>query len=259
MNDYQLRVKEQHEVAPRIYEIVLKGEFDYHGALPGRFVDVQVPDQAFQLRRPFAISDADKKNQELTLIYRVNGAGTDLLSKVKKGSILKVLGCLGKGFPYQDMSAGDRALLVAGGTGIPPILFLSKFLHQKGVQSDIAVGFQNKETMFATQELALNGNLEVATNDGSYGVKGFVSFIIDQEWKDRKYNKIFVCGPKGMLISIQNRFPDHPEMYFSLESRMACGLGACEGCVVADQDGNLSKRVCADGPVFNSREVNLNV
>lgn len=259
VNDYEMTISAHRELAPGIWRLELQGDFDYAGALPGTFVEVEMPDEAYQLRRPFAIADCDSERQTLALIYRVVGAGTELMSQLHEGATLKLLGSLGNGFPFVDLAPGQRTLLVGGGTGIPPLLYLSKVLHERGIQADIAVGFLNQKSMFATDELQQYGNLAITTNDGSVGIKGFVSAVLDNEWHDNHYDRIYACGPLGLLMSVQNRYPDADNVYLSLESRMACGVGACEGCVVPDKQGKLSLRVCVEGPVFNSQEVQLSV
>ncbi|WP_448589053.1 dihydroorotate dehydrogenase electron transfer subunit [Thermodesulfobium sp.] len=210
--------------------------------IPGQFFMLKVNDlnDPFFMR-PFSIFDTDKS--VLRFLIEIKGKGTKVLSKAKVGDILNIRGPLGNGFKFENIRS---ALLYAGGTGIAPMFYLAKNLKINGVESDIVLGFRNKERVIFEDSFAEFGNVFVYTDDGSFKEKGTV---IDFEIK-KKYDSVFACGPVPMLKAIQRR---HKSAQISLESIFACGAGACMGCVVRSSKGYL--RVCKDGPVFNSEEI----
>ena len=193
----------------------------------------------------------------MVCIYRAEGVGTQLLSTVKQGEQLDILGPLGTGFPVAAAATGEKALLVGGGIGVPPLYELAQQLHAKGVHVTTVLGFQTKDVVFYEEQFKQFGAAYVATVDGTHGTKGFVTHVIDNE--QLQFDILYTCGPKAMLKSLSERYPNE-RVYLSLEERMGCGIGACFACVTRvpeDPTGATYKKVCTDGPVFCNGEVVL--
>jgi len=179
------------------------------------------------------------------------------LAEKTAGEEVDVLGPLGHGFPVEETIPGETALLVGGGIGVPPLYELSIQLVNRGVQVIHVLGFQTKEAVFYESEFALLGETYIATADGSYGSKGFVTDVIGD--KNLSFDTLYSCGPTPMLKALNSNFADK-KVFLSLEERMGCGIGACFACVCHtgdDKDGTSYKKVCSDGPVFRAGEVIL--
>ncbi|GAJ38708.1 dihydroorotate dehydrogenase electron transfer subunit [Saccharococcus caldoxylosilyticus] len=256
MKREHMTVVRHEQIAKNIYEITLSGHLVEEMNAPGQFVHVKVTSQtAPLLRRPLSLCRIDQDASECTLIYRKVGIGTTLLSEKRPGETVDVLGPLGNGFPLDAVEKGQRALLVGGGIGVPPLYELAKQLVEKGVIVTNVLGFQTKDAVFYEQEFSMFGETYVATVDGSYGMKGFVTDVIDQ--RGISFDVLYACGPKPMLKALEQAFP-HKEVYLSLEERMGCGIGACFACVCRVPDSETAyKKVCSDGPVFKAGEVVL--
>lgn len=234
------------EIAKDIWRMEIKTTFAQK-AKPGQFIEISVP--GFYLRRPISICEIKEKEDILVIIYKVLGQGTEKMTELSSGDSLDVFGPLGNGFPIEDI---DKVLLVGGGVGVPPLYETAKKYRLKGTQVDVVLGFNDKDAIFYKEEFEQLGcNVEIATMDGSFGTKGTVLDAI----KANNINTDFIsaCGPLMMLKALDATYS---KGYISLEARMACGLGACMGCVVKDKDGN-SLRVCKDGPVFEVGKVAL--
>ena len=249
-----MTVVSNRSIAHRIYELVLSGSLVQHMHIPGQFVHMKVGATPL-LRRPLSLCDINQQANECTIIYRVEGAGTTLLSQKARGETVDVLGPLGNGFPVTAAKRGERALLVGGGIGVPPLFELAKQLSQNGVFVTTVLGFQTKHVAFYDEKFASFGETYVATVDGSYGMKGFVTDVIRAN--DLSFDVLYACGPKPMLRALANDFP-HQQVYLSLEERMGCGIGACFACVCRVPHSETAyKKVCSDGPVFRAGEVLL--
>jgi dihydroorotate dehydrogenase electron transfer subunit len=234
-------------------------------ALPGQFVMIQVRDAKDPLlRRPFSICGLGEGGVVL-ILYRVVGRGTALLAECRPGETLSVLGPLGRGF---DLSEEDhRPLLVAGGIGMAPLLFLSQHLTRKQVAHELMVGFRTKEEIFFPDEiLQPSVEISIATDDGSQGHNGPVTDLLDirlgPQERRAEAVRLFTCGPEAMLrrvagIAAEKGIP----CQVSLEAAMACGLGACLGCAVkgSEDAGRPYLHVCKDGPVMPSRWVDWGI
>lgn len=234
------------EIAKDIWRMEIKTTFAQK-AKPGQFIEISVP--GFYLRRPISICEIKEKEDILVIIYKVLGQGTEKMTELSSGDSLDVFGPLGNGFPIENI---DKVLLVGGGVGVPPLYETAKQYRLKGTQVDVVLGFNDKDAIFYKEEFEQLGcNVEIATMDGSFGTKGTVLDAI----KANNINTDFIsaCGPLMMLKALDATYS---KGYISLEARMACGLGACMGCVVKDKDGN-SLRVCKDGPVFEVGKVAL--
>lgn len=253
-----LSVVSHETIARNIYELVLEGNSVALMTEPGQFVHIK-PDHGNDpyLRRPISICDIDAIGRRLTVLYRAEGAGTRVLAGHKPGDTIDVLGPLGTGFPVEAASPGDTALLVGGGIGVPPLYYLAKQLIRKGVRVIHVLGFAGAEDVFYKEKFEALGTTYIATVDGSSGMKGFVTDVIDRE--GLTFDTLYACGPTAMLKALEQRYRGR-KAYLSLEERMACGVGACYACVCRVQDdpqGSSYRRVCKDGPVFPAGEVIL--
>lgn len=248
----------QEKLADAVYSMWLRAEAAL-SARPGQFLSIYTNDSSKLLPRPISICEIDKEKKCLRVVYRVTGeaAGTEQFSHMKEGDRLSVLGPLGNGFPH-ERAKGKRAFLMGGGIGVPPILELAKQMQCEKKQ--IIVGYRDAQT-FLREEFEKSGETYVATEDGSEGVEGNVMDVIRKE--SLEADIIFACGPTPMLRAVKKYAEENEiECYLSLEERMACGIGACLGCVCRskekDSHSNVhNKRVCKDGPVFLSTEVEI--
>ncbi|MEH7247018.1 dihydroorotate dehydrogenase electron transfer subunit [Neobacillus niacini] len=246
----------QEEIATDIFELTVEAQLVNEITAPGQFVHIRI-DKALDplLRRPISISSFNKVKSQFTMIYRTDGKGTTLLAEKRQGVQLDILGPLGNGFPVDEVNAGETALLVGGGIGVPPLYELSKQLTAKGVKVIHVLGFQTQSAVFFEQKFLENGETYITTVDGSYGTKGFVTDII----RDLDFDCLYTCGPTPMLKAIEKEYA-HKKVFLSLEERMGCGVGACFACVCKtsnEQEDVSYKKVCSDGPVFRAGEVVL--
>lgn len=252
-------VVSQKEIAANIFELILEGNITEQMNQPGQFVHVKVSGGIDPLlRRPLSIADIDKKASRFTLIYRKQGRGTAILAGKRPGDEVDILGPLGNGFPLSAVNSGETALLVGGGIGVPPLHELSKRLRAQGTKVIHVLGFQSKDAVFYEEAFKKFGETYIATDDGSYGEKGFVTDVIEK--RGLQFDCLFSCGPVPMLRALKNRYGTKHKIYLSLEERMACGLGACFACVcrTSEEPGSSSyKKICSDGPVFSAEEVLL--
>jgi dihydroorotate dehydrogenase electron transfer subunit len=256
MKTERMTIVHHEPIAKNIYKLTLAGALVQEMNEAGQFVHIKVSEQANPLlRRPLSLCDIDKEASECTILYRKEGTGTTLLSQKKTGDAVDVLGPLGNGFPLEAVQAGQRALLVGGGIGVPPLYELAKRLVNKGVKVTSVLGFQTKDAVFYECKFAEFGETYVATVDGTWGTKGFVTDVIDE--RGLSFDVLYACGPKPMLRALEQKFPNK-EVYLSLEERMGCGIGACFACVCRVPGSDTAyKKVCSDGPVFKAGEVVL--
>ncbi len=248
----------QEELADGIFSMWIKTEAA-QSAKPGQFLSMYTNDGSKLLPRPISICEIDRDRESLRVVYRVTGenTGTQQFSQMKAGERFFMIGPLGNGFPYEK-AEGKRVFLMGGGIGVPPILELAKQMSCEKKQ--IVVGYRDAQT-FLREEFDKNGELYISTEDGSVGTKGNVMDVIRE--KGLKTDMIFACGPTPMLRAIKQYAEERNiECYISLEERMACGIGACLGCVCQtkekDHHSNVhNKRICKDGPVLLSTEVEI--
>ena len=250
-------VVSQEQIADGIFSMWLQTEAA-ESAGPGQFISMYTNDGSKVLPRPISICEIDKENGRLRVVYRVTGenTGTKQFSEMKAGDTLPIIGPLGNGFPLET-AAGKKAFLMGGGIGVPPILELAK---QLDCEKQIVVGYRDAQT-FLKEEFEKNGALYISTEDGSVGTKGNVMDAIRENAIDADI--IYACGPTPMLRAIKQYAEEKNIVcYISMEERMACGIGACLACVCKskekDHHSNVNnKRICKDGPVFLSTEVEL--
>lgn len=229
-------------IAERVYRMVLQG--DTQGMMPGQFVEIAVPGR--YLRRPISVSDVE--GDRLTIIYKTVGHGTAAMAQMQAGETLDILTCLGNG--YDLSKTQDDVLLIGGGVGVPPLIYLAKRLREQGRNVHVVIGFNTQSEVFAEKEFAAMGcTVEVCTMDGSYGLRGVVTDVIATP---APY--YFACGPLPMLRAVAEKIGTNGQM--SMEERMGCGVGICVGCSIETKNGVM--RVCKEGPVFNANEVTLN-
>lgn len=248
----------QERIAGDIYSMWIETEAARE-AEPGQFLSMYTNDGTKLLPRPISICEIDRENERLRVVYRVTGenTGTEQFSRMKEGDRIPVIGPLGNGFPLKR-AEGRRAFLIGGGIGVPPILELAKQI--KCEKKQIIVGYRDSET-FLKEEFEANGEVYISTEDGSVGIRGNVLDAIREN--DLKADIIYACGPTPMLRAIKDYARENEiECYLSLEERMACGIGACLACVCQtkekDHHSNVNnKRICKDGPVFLSTEVEI--
>lgn len=220
-------------------------------AQPGQFVHVKKPDSVNFLRRPFSIADADRENGTITLIYRIVGKGTAEYAAMKVGEAFSILGPIGNGFALKD----GRPLLIGGGVGIAPLIYLSRQI--KDQKPILLIGGKNKDEVFwekYLQEFA--DKIYITTDDGSVGFKGFTVQLLPQILAENNIEHIYTCGPNIMMEGVAKLAHEHDiDCQVSLEKRMACGIGVCLGCTFEGKLTGKRRKVCTEGPVFASKEV----
>ena len=251
------RVLSQEPIAKDIYSMLIQTERIARKARPGQFVSLYTGDGSKLLPRPISLCEIDGDQGRLRIVYRVTGpdTGTALFSRLQTGDKVDVLGPLGNGFPMEE-AKGKRILLAGGGIGVPPMLELAKQLEG---EKKLVMGYRNE--IFLESELRKAGQLDISTEDGSQGTKGNVLDAIRES--ELKADIIFACGPTPMLRALkQYAMENNILCYISLEERMACGIGACLGCVckTKEVDGHShvhNTRICKDGPVFLASEVEI--
>jgi dihydroorotate dehydrogenase electron transfer subunit len=276
---FLLPILKQGKINPNTFYLVLKNPSSaFKQAAPGQFLEIKVSNN-YQplLRRPFSVHRLEKG--ALKILYKVVGQGTRLLSEKKAGDLLDVIGPLGNGFTYElRAKSQELPILVAGGMGVAPLMFLAEKLMQRkahpsaslrmrpeqgrGTQSakrraTVLIGAKTKSELLCEKEFKKLGcEVKIATDDGTKGLKGFVSELLKQELStiDYRPSTIYACGPKPMLKAVsQVAQARHLPCQVSLEEHMACGLGVCLGCVVETKQGR--KLVCKDGPVFTGQDI----
>ena len=228
-------------------------------AVPGQFISMYTNDGSKLLPRPISICEINKEEGALRVVYRVTGenTGTKQFSEAKAGDTIPVIGPLGNGFPLEK-AEGKKAFLMGGGIGVPPILELSKQL--KAAEKQIVMGYRDANT-FLKEQFEENGSVYISTEDGSVGTKGNVMDAIREN--DLTADIIYACGPMPMLKAIKAWAEANDiECQVSLEERMACGVGACLGCVCKttkkDHHSHVNNaRICTDGPVFLAEDVDI--
>lgn len=239
MEKKKLKVIENKALTKDVFEMRLQSE-NKIDAKPGQFVNLSI--DGLYLRRPISICDVN--DNALTIIYKVVGVGTEKMSKMVDEEVDTLLP-LGNG--YDLSTSEDKPLLIGGGVGVPPMYYLAKKLIEAGKKVTVILGFNTSSEIFYEEEFkALGAKVIVTTVNGSYGIKGFVTNAIPED-----YTEIYTCGPEPMLKAIYKAC--NKKGQYSFEERMGCGFGACMGCSCKTITGY--KRICKDGPVLRGEEI----
>jgi len=234
------KIKQNTKLTDNVMKMVLEGDVSDITA-SGQFINIKL--DGLYLRRP--ISVCDKDDSTVTIIYKIVGKGTDAMAKMAEGT-LNVLTGLGNG--YDTALSGDKPVLLGGGVGVPPLYMLAKQLISQGKTVSVILGFNTKDEIFYEKEFKeLGATVYVATADGSYGTKGFVTDVLN----DIDYTYFYTCGPEPMLKAVCKSTKTSGQLSF--EERMGCGFGACMGCSCKTKYGN--KRICKEGPVLTKEEI----
>lgn len=238
------------EVKPNIFLLKVFSEKIILNAKSGQFCNIKVSNNHYPLlRRPFSIHDVNENS--IYFLFDIVGEGTKILSEKNIGDELDIIGPLGNGFNINDDFS--TAILVAGGIGVAPFPFLIKKLSDKKIVT--YYGAKNKNYLYTNNLI----NLQISTDDGSFGYKGYVVDLLKKDLSENIFDniKIFGCGPTPMLKALQKYcINEQINCELSIESAMACGFGICQGCPIETLDGNY-KLICKDGPVFNAKEILL--
>ena len=241
MKDTYFTLVKNEKIASNTYLSVLEGDVTDITA-SGQFVNIKL--DGFYLRRPISVCNVE--GDQLTIIYKAVGAGTEKMANTEVGAKWLVLTGLGNG--YDLSKSGDKPLLIGGGAGVPPMYYLARKLVAEGKKPTVILGFGKADEVFFKEEFeALGLTVLVTTVDGSYGIKGFVTDAM----AGLDYTYFYTCGPEPMLKAIYDKTETGGQ--FSFEERMGCGFGACMGCTCKTKYGN--KRICRDGPVLEKEEI----
>lgn len=260
----QLKVKTAFikKIKPDIYLLGLDSSYLAKTAKPGQFLHIKVDEKTTILRRPLSIHKIEKNL--IYLLFRVRGRGTKFLSQCKKGDTFDVIGPLGNGFDCEGRKTKDeRRILVAGGMGVAPLVFLAEKLkktkdRKPKIKDIILLGAKNEKEILAEKEFKKLGfEIHIATDDGSRGFNGSVvdllKKILSTYQPKNLSTSLYACGPKEMFYEIKKVLEKYPKIkaQVSFEQFMGCGLGICYGCAIETKEGY--KKVCKDGPVFDLR------
>lgn len=234
-------IKSNQEIAKNIYKMEVTGSTSAITS-PGQFINIKL--EGLYLRRPISICDYTKDT--ITILYKIVGKGTETMSLLKSNDKLDILVGLGNGF--DTLKSGDRPILIGGGIGIPPMYNLCKKLILEGKHPKVILGFNSKEEVFYEKEFKdLGVEAFITTVDGSHGIKGFVTDVIEKI----EYSYFYTCGPEPMFKAIEKKVNTSGQ--YSFEERMGCGFGACMGCSCKTITGY--KRICKEGPVLEREEI----
>jgi dihydroorotate dehydrogenase electron transfer subunit len=257
MIDQYASVRFNEKVAQETFLMGLESQEITNKAEPGHFVMIRVSEGTDPLlRRPFSICSVEGENLFL-ILYRIVGQGTLIMSKARKGERLSVLGPLGRGFEMPQ--SGEIPILVAGGVGIAPIIFLAQRLGSR--KALLMTGFRTSDEIVDKKACGLSDyQISIATDDGTAGHLGFVTDLLEDHLDSNKKEtpSVFACGPTPMLKKVAALTQSRGiPCQVSLESLMACGVGACQGCAVraASTEEQAYLHVCEDGPVFHSESI----
>ncbi len=243
-----LRVVAAEHITEKYVLLRLTADRELPEMMPGQFAELRVDDAPTTfLRRPISINFVDRQKNELWLLIAAVGDGTIRLNKLRMGDFLNCVIPLGNGFSMPEKTT-ERTLLVGGGVGVAPLLYLGDCLRKMGCQPTFLLGARREQDLLEREYFERIGRVLVTTEDGSCGEKGFVTnhSILEREHFDR----IYTCGPKPMMMAVA-KYAKNNQIFceVSLENKMACGLGACLCCVEKTTDGNVC--VCTEGPVLN--------
>jgi len=252
------QIKSMEEIADGIFKMKIISEYTTQNAQAGQFVNVKCSDgiDAY-LRRPISICEIDKEEKTVTIIFQVKGKGTKLLAQKKAGDFVDMIAPLGWG--TFSLKNNKRIAVVGGGIGVFPLYELLKQLKGLCTERITILGFRNKNLVVMEEDFSSQSEkLLIATDDGSYGIKGFTTDLLEKEIEAGKIDMIYTCGPLPMIKRIVGIAQKHGiDCEVSMEERMGCGIGACLVCACKTKHGDEweHSHVCFNGPVFNASEV----
>lgn len=251
-------VIEHSPVDKDLYELEFIAPKIAHECMPGQFVHV-LPGSTLDplLRRPISLYDVDKNLGSITLLYKVVGKGTNLFTKIKTNEHVNVMGPLGKGF---TLVSNQNVVLVGGGVGIAPLIYLARRLKENNCNVTVLHGAENRDQLVTIDKLRSMGvEFMPATMDGTAGYKGLVTDLLTKKLIPDKIDYLYTCGPEAMMSIVADYGRKHGILTeVSLEEHMACGVGACLGCArKLKPDDETYVKVCKDGPVFNSKDLQI--
>ncbi|MDR2906535.1 MAG: dihydroorotate dehydrogenase electron transfer subunit [Bacteroidales bacterium] len=256
----RLHVIENRPLSPDVFMLTLGSDQPLPEIKPGQFANLLIePSGGAFLRRPLSIHDVDVANQFIKFYIQKKGKGTQQLAKLTTQDSVDVIFPLGNGFSGYEVDLprtphpAPHILLVGGGCGVAPLLFLAKTLNQQhGIRPTILIGGRSKKNILRIEDYVKYGQVLVMTEDGSMGDKGLVT---DHPiFKQQKIDQIYCCGPSPMMKAVGKLAKEHHiPCQVSLENTMACGIGACLCCVTPTTEGH--KCVCTDGPVFDVNDL----
>jgi dihydroorotate dehydrogenase electron transfer subunit len=235
------------------FKLLLQSPIPVSDIFPGQFINVEIKDASdIFLRRPFSILDVDYELQTISLLVKILGRGSKKLTEAIAGQIINGIFPLGKSFTLPDKS--DRIILIGGGSGVAPMLFLSKLCGLDPVNVAVLIGARTATDHIDVSAYQSFGQFYFTTEDGSKGEKGYVTNHSVFTEQLTKFDKIYTCGPDLMMKAIGRKAAEQ-NIYceVSLENMMACGFGVCLCCVENTKAGH--KCVCTDGPVFNINDL----
>ncbi len=253
---YLEKVARMDRLADDIVRMVLHSPRLAASSAPGQFLNIRCGDsyEAY-LRRPISICDVHPEEETVDIVFQVRGAGTERLARLNPGDMADVMGPLGR--PFTPVPAGGRAVVVGGGIGTFPLLYLLRSMS--GVDTTALLGFRSRSQVVLEAEFtAACSRTRIATDDGSYGTPGFVTALLERHLADERPDRVYVCGPTPMMRAVVALCADRDiPVQVSMEQRMGCGVGACLVCACKKKaaDGFHYTHVCKDGPVFDGREV----
>lgn len=239
------KITEISQVSKTLYYIKFMPDCKFESKA-GQFVSILCPNHT--LRRPFSIASLD--NNEISVLFKKKGSGTEYISNLKVGDTIDFVGAMGNGFKF---NINEKALLIGAGVGVAPVYYLKNEIDNAGGNSKLIAGFMSKEEIPSNMSFD-----EVSTNDGSAGLKGSIIDYLEQEINTYKPDVIYSCGPHVVLKIISEYAKKYGiPSYVALEKVMACSIGVCRGCVIKLQKNGkvVNASVCQDGPVFKGDEV----
>lgn len=266
--DAKARVISLSKCQGNVYRAILEAPEIASHAKPMQFVDVLVRESSDPLlRRPFSLSGIEPSKGTIEITWAVVGKGTEVMTRWQINQRVRVLGPLGNGLDGKFFEVANRLILIAGGTGFAPLFPVAKTARHFDIDTTVLYGAKSLDLVMDTEPLERIGcKVHIATEDGSRGRKGLVTDLLrteidmsaDEDEDNRQVLSV-ACGPQPMLAAVKSQLSDtNISLYVSLEQRMACGYGLCQGCVVKStrpEDGYY--RVCTDGPVFPASKVDL--
>ena len=253
-----VKILSNREIARNIYSLEFESTPEISISIPGQFINIKVRGENAPLfRRPFSIARTSEQSAEI--IYEVVGNGTYYLSLLGTGDFLDIIGPLGTGFRIDKNSAD--VLLIGGGIGLPPLLYLADKLSSYNINPLLLAGFRTKSANYLSN---LNNPVIFATDDGTLGHNGYITDILIEKLNENKYEKIFSCGPEPMLSKVIEISDEYKVACFvAVENVFGCGTGVCLGCIIENslkrytETGKKYSLACKDGPVFDAADLIL--